>query len=217
MSFPYWLGWSFFRALFILVFRCRFLHGDRVPKTGGCILAANHASYLDPPLVGSGVHRQVGMLARKSLFRFPLFGAMLRSWEAVPVDPKGGSAAGLKGILDRVEQGGVVLIFPEGTRSPDGHVLPARSGLGLAVMKTEAPVVPVRIWGTFEAYGRHARFPKPGKLIIKYGRPLTFAALRQEAKICSKIRLKEIYRQASEEVMRAIRDMKPDLEKTTFP
>ena len=217
MSVPYWMGWTFFRFLFLLVFRCRYFNGERVPKTGGCILAANHCSYLDPPLVGSGVRRQVGMLARKSLFRFPVFGAILRSWDAVPVDPKGGSAAGLKGILDRVADDGAVLIFPEGTRSPDGNLLPARSGLGLMVVKTEAPVVPVRIWGTHEAYGRNSRVPKPKKLAIKFGPPLTFRSLREEAKHCSKHRLKELYQQASDEVMSAIRDMEPILDKMNFP
>lgn len=212
MSVPYRMGWLFFRGLFALIFRCRYLHPDRVPRTGGCILAANHCSYLDPPLVGSGITRQVGMLARNTLFRFPLFGAILRSWDAVPVDPAGGSSAGLKGILDRVANGGAVLIFPEGTRSPDGRLLPARSGLGLSVIKTNAPVVPVRIWGTFEAYGRHSKIPKPKKLTIKYGHPLTFPELRQEAETCSKQRLKEIYRQASEQVMMAIRKMTPDCE-----
>jgi 1-acyl-sn-glycerol-3-phosphate acyltransferase len=217
MSVPYRLGWLFFRGLFTLIFRCRYLHPDRVPRTGGCILAANHCSYLDPPLVGSGITRQVGMLARNSLFRFPVFGTILRSWGAVPVDPQGGPSAGLRSILDRVADGDAVLIFPEGTRSPDGMLLQARSGLGLSVIKANAPVVPVRIWGTFEAYGRHSKIPKPKKLTIKYGQPLTFPELRREAETCSKQRLKEIYRQASEQVMMAIRKMTPDCEKERFP
>ena len=75
---------------------------ERVPLQGGVILASNHASFLDPPLVGSGLQRDINYLARESLFRFPGIGALLRSWNAVPVDRDGGGAAGLKAILDRL-------------------------------------------------------------------------------------------------------------------
>lgn len=217
MGLSYRLAWSFFRLAFAVYFRLRALHPERVPRQGACILAANHASYVDPPLVGVGVKRHVSMLARQSLFRFPVFGALLRSWGAVPVDPQGGSAAGLKGILDRLRDGRAVLIFPEGTRSADGSIAQARSGLGLTVLKSGAPVVPVRVWGSFKAYGRDKTIPRPCQVTVKYGMPLSFAALRQEAQGCSKARLKEIYDIISHQVMEAISAMEPCQDKTSFP
>ncbi|MFN3408245.1 MAG: lysophospholipid acyltransferase family protein, partial [Limisphaerales bacterium] len=150
MNLPYFLGWCAFRLLYATYFRWRVFHPERVPATGPVILAANHLSFLDPPLVGAGLRRPINYLARKTLFRYPGIGALLRSVNAVPVDRDGGSAAGLKEILDRLKRGGAIILFPEGTRSPDGRLQPARSGVGLAIIKSTAPVVPVRVFGTFE-------------------------------------------------------------------
>jgi 1-acyl-sn-glycerol-3-phosphate acyltransferase len=154
MNFSYWLGWTFFRTWYATYFRWQVFNPERVPETGAVILASNHASFLDPPLVGAGLKRGINYLARESLFRFPGIGALLRSWSAVPVDREGGGAAGLKAILDRLLAGGGIILFPEGTRTRDGRLQPARSGIGLVVVKSAAPVVPVRVFGTYEAYGR---------------------------------------------------------------
>ena len=129
---------------------------------------------------------------------------MLRSWRVVPVDRDGGGAAGLKGIFDRLQSGGAIIIFPEGTRSRDGQLQPARSGIGLTVVKSKAPVVPVRVFGTFEAYGRHLRLPRPRRVSVTFGEPMMFEVLRAEAATCEKPRLKEIYQQVANEIMAAI-------------
>ena len=204
MNLSYRLGWSFFRLMYATYFRWRVFNPERVPLTGAVILASNHASFLDPPLVGSGLKRGINYLARESLFRFPGIGALLRSWNAVPVDRDGGGAAGLKAILERLLAGGGIILFPEGTRTRDGKLQPARSGIGLIVIKSRAPVVPVRTFGTFEAYGRNHKIPRPKKVAVKYGEPLHFEKLRAEAKNCSKPRLKEIYQQIADEIMTEI-------------
>jgi 1-acyl-sn-glycerol-3-phosphate acyltransferase len=209
MNPSYRLGWLGFRAMYGTYFRWRVFNAERVPSTGPVILASNHASFLDPPLVGSGLHRSINYLARESLFRFPGIGALLRSWQAVPVDRDGGGAAGLKAILDRLLAGGGIILFPEGTRTSDGKLQPARSGIGLVVIKSAAPVVPVRTFGTFEAYGRHVKFPRPKRVTVKYGRPMHFEKLRAEAKQCSKARLKEIYQEIADEIMAAIAKLEP--------
>jgi 1-acyl-sn-glycerol-3-phosphate acyltransferase len=190
---------------------------ERVPVSGPVILAANHMSYLDPPLVGCALPRDINYLARESLFRYPVMGAVLRSWNSVPVDRDGGGAAGLRAILDRLLAGGGIILFPEGTRSPDGKLQPARSGIGLTVIKSAAPVVPVRVFGTYEAYGRHITIPRPRSVTVKYGEPMDFDALRAEAKTCSKVRLKEIYQQVADEIMAAIAKLEPCEDKAGFP
>jgi 1-acyl-sn-glycerol-3-phosphate acyltransferase len=209
MNLSYRLGWIFSRALFGTYFRWRVFNPERVPQTGAVILASNHASFLDPPLVGSGLKRDINYLARESLFRFPGVGALLRSWNTVPVDRDGGGAAGLKAILERLLAGGGIILFPEGTRTRDGRLQPARSGIGLIVVKSSAPVVPVRTFGTFEAWGRNHKFPRPKKVAVKYGGPMQFEKLRAEAKNCSKARLKEIYQQIADEIMAAIAKLEP--------
>ena len=215
MNSVYLVGWLFFRTVYKFYFRWSVFNAERVPLSGGVILASNHSSFLDPPLVGSGVHREINYLARKSLFRFPLFGAILRKVRAVPVDREGGGAAGLKVVLDRLNDGGAIILFPEGTRSLDGKLQPARSGIGLTVIKSSAPVVPVRVFGTYEAWGRHVRIPRPHKIAVKYGKPMDFTVLRAEAKNCSKDRLKQIYQEIADEIMLTIRKMEPceDVEK----
>jgi 1-acyl-sn-glycerol-3-phosphate acyltransferase len=210
MNLIYFLGWCLFRLVYKFYFGWRVYNPERVPLKGPVILASNHASILDPPLVGSGLRRGINFLARESLFRFPLVGWVLRRWNSVPVDRDGGGAAGLRAILDRLLAGGAIILFPEGTRTRTGNLQPARAGIGLTVIKSTAPVVPVRVFGTFEAYGLHVRFPRPfHRVAVKYGRPMRFEQLREEAKTCPKPRLKQIYQEVADEIMAVIAKLEP--------
>ena len=209
MNASYYLGRLMFRVVFSTYFRWRVFNPERVPREGPVILASNHASFLDPPLVGAALPRDINFLARESLFRFPGIGSLLRSWNSVPVDRDGGGGAGLKAIIDRLQNGGAIVLFPEGTRSRDGALQRARSGIGLTVIKSTAPVVPVRVFGTFEAFGRRHHFPRPKRVMVKYGNPMEFQALREESKTCARPRLKEIYQQVADELMRRISGLEP--------
>src|SRR5439155_4580432 len=112
-------------------------------------------------------------------------------------------------ILDRLLAGGAILLFPEGTRTRDGKLQPGHAGIGLAVIKSNAPVIPVRVFGTFEAFNRQMRIPRLHRIAVKYGHPMLFAELRAEAKSCSKPRLKRIYQEISNEIMAAIAQLQP--------
>jgi 1-acyl-sn-glycerol-3-phosphate acyltransferase len=213
----YFAGWTLWRLVFLLYFRWRVFGADRVPPSGPVILASNHASFLDPPLIGAALTRDLNYLARESLFRYPGGGWILRQVNCVPVDRDGGGARGLKAILDRLRRGGGIILFPEGTRTRDGRLQPARSGIGLAVIKSSAPVVPVRVFGTFEAYRRHATLPRPCRVTVKFGYPMTFERLRAEAEVCSKERLKVIYQEVADQLMEAIAKLEPHEDKTVFP
>ncbi len=217
MNLSYFIGWSLFRLMYSTFFHWRVYNAERVPISGPVILASNHASFLDPPLIGSGLKRPINYLGRESLFRLPGVGALLRSWQAVPVDRDGGTGKGLKRILERLAAGGGIVLFPEGTRTPDGNLQPARAGVGLAVIKSTAPVIPVRVFGTFEAFGRKTTIPRPHRVIVKYGDPMLFAELRAEATHCSKQRLKEIYQQVANETMAVIAKLEPCSDQSIFP
>jgi 1-acyl-sn-glycerol-3-phosphate acyltransferase len=210
MNLAYRISWWVFRLAFATYFRWRVYNPERVPLAGPVVLAANHASILDPPAIGAALKRALNYLARDTLFSVPVLGWLLRLWEVVPVDRDGGGAAGLRAIFDRLRLGGAILLFPEGTRTPDGRLQRARAGLGLVVIKSTAPVVPVRVFGTFEAYGRRARLPRPRRVTIKFGAPLNFEKLRAEAKTSSKQRLRDIYQEVSDEIMAAIAGLEPD-------
>jgi 1-acyl-sn-glycerol-3-phosphate acyltransferase len=200
----YFVGWCLFRLMYATYFRWQVFNPERVPLAGGVILASNHASFLDPPLVGSGVKRPINYLARESLFRNPIAGWVLRNWQAVPVDRDGGGARGLKAILNRLIDGGAIILFPEGTRTKDGKLQSAQSGIGLTVIKSQAPVVPCRVFGTYECYSKKLKLHKPIRLAVKYGKPMMFEKLRAEAKTCDKLRLKVIYQEVADEIMAEI-------------
>lgn len=217
MNVSYFLGKQFFRASYKFYFHCRVVEPEHVPNQGPAILASNHASFLDPPLLGIGLQRDVTFMTRESLFRFPLIREILLSWNAIPVDRDGGGGRGLKAVLERLNKGEAVLLFPEGTRTRDGRLQPARSGIGLAVIKSDAPVVPARVFGTYEAYGRHCLVPRPLPIMAKYAPPLMFESLREEARQCSKVRLKEIYREVADQIMAAISRIEPYEKKSSFP
>jgi 1-acyl-sn-glycerol-3-phosphate acyltransferase len=217
MSFLYWAGWTAYRFSFASYFRWKVFNPERVPLTGGVILASNHASYLDPPLIGSGIHREINYLARESLFRYPLLGKILHEVRAVPVDRDGGGAAGLRSILERLLAGQAILLFPEGTRTTTGALQPARPGIGLTVVKSTAPVIPVRVFGTFEAFGKPHCFPRPRQVMVKYGEPMEFRELRAEAESCSRARLKEIYGLITEQIMDQIGRLRPHADVPRFP
>jgi 1-acyl-sn-glycerol-3-phosphate acyltransferase len=148
-------------------------------------------------------------MARDNIFHVPILAAILRSWDVVPVDRDGGTGRGLKQILNRLEEGGAIILFPEGTRSRDGELNPARSGIGLTVIKSSAPVLPVRVFGTHEAFGPHQQIPRARRVMVKYGKPLLFAELRAEAAACSKQRVKEIYQEVADQIMAEIARLEP--------
>lgn len=217
MNLSYMVAWTSFRVLCGLYFHARIYHRERVPRNGPVILASNHVSFIDPPFIGSSLPRQLCYLARESLFHHPISGMILRSWNSIPVDRDGGGGKGLKTIFDRLRAGSAILIFPEGTRSRDGQIQSARAGIGLVILKSTAPVVPVRVFGMFEGFGRHITFPRPTNAAVKFGEPMDFAALRAEAKTCTKERLKRLYQITADELMRAIARLEPCDDKTQFP
>ena len=172
-----WYG--FWRRIVQVYFRFShkidYYHASRVPKTGGFILAANHMSYLDPPLIGCASPRELYYMARKTLFRFWWSNWVLASVNVVPVDLQGSSLAAFKAVIRLLEDGKPVLIFPEGTRSVDGRLGEPEAGIGWLALKSGVPVVPARVWGTDVA------MPKQGKgrrahLEVKFGKPLNFDA-----------------------------------------
>src|SRR5512143_2425212 len=122
----YDLAHAFFYVFFKVMSGYRITGRDNVPKEGPVILASNHASYLDPPFVGTGVPRRVNFLAKEELFNKPWKRFVLRNWKAMPVRREQLDKAVLKAVLERLKAGEVVGLFPEGTRTPDGELLPGK-------------------------------------------------------------------------------------------
>jgi len=132
-------------------FRFRVIHPERVIQDGPVILAMNHESYLDPPFAGIGCRRAIYFLARKTLLDVPVLGWLLPKLNVIPVDQEGGDRSALKALIRALRADHGVLVFPEGSRTPDGKLQPALPGLGFVIAKTRAPVVPMRIFGAHQA------------------------------------------------------------------
>lgn len=169
MNFSYWLGHRFFREFARGLFDFRVIGAEKLPIAGPALIASNHVSFLDPPFVGTAFDEVVHSFARKSLFNNPLMGAILRSWQVLGVDLDKPDTAALKTTIRLLRAGEKVLIFPEGTRSHDGSLQPGEAGVGLFIAKTQAPVLPVRLFGAYEAFPRDAKTLRPSQITLVIG------------------------------------------------
>lgn len=146
---------------------------ENIPAEGGVIVAANHASYLDPPVVGSGImHRVVRFMARDTLYKKGFVHWLLTNLATVPISRDRGDLAALKKSLKVLKDGGCLGVFPEGTRTGDGGLQTAKGGIGFLIAKSAVPIVPAYVDGSFRAYPRGAKFIKPVKIRVYYGPPI---------------------------------------------
>lgn len=195
----YWVCYHIIKLIGRIFFRLRYVHRERMINHGPVILAANHQSFLDPPLAGSTSDRAIYFLARKTLLDGPFLGWLLPKLNVVPVDSETGKdRTALKALIRILKAGEGTLVFPEGQRSPDGKLQPAQPGLGLVIAKTLAPVVPMRIFGAFEAWPIHEKWPRPGRVTVVVGEPIYFTAQEVEAGG------KDVYARLSQRVLDAI-------------
>jgi 1-acyl-sn-glycerol-3-phosphate acyltransferase len=144
---------------------------DNVPASGGVLLVSNHLSYLDVFALAIPLWRPLNFVARSTLFFLPL-SAFIRSLGGFPIQREGMGAAGMKETLRRLRNGGIVTLFPEGTRSRDGELGLLKPGIAVLVSRAGVPVVPAGIAGTFEAWPRSRLLPVPHPIRIHYGRPI---------------------------------------------
>lgn len=150
---------------------------ENLPDEGAAILAPNHESFLDDfllPLVLP--KRKIRMMAKADYFDKWYSKWFFKAAGCVPVRREGGSAslAALQEGIDALRAGELVGIFPEGTRSPDGRLYRGKTGVARMALEAQVPIVPVAIQGTYEAWPYHRRLPKPGRVTIAIGTPLSF-------------------------------------------
>ncbi len=160
------IAWFLCKALF----RLKTTGLRNIPKEGGAIIAANHSSYIDPVALAVAIPRRISWIVRKDVYDVWWLEGLFASTGMIR---EGGS---VDKAIKLLEQGGLVGIFPEGTRSPDGKPRAGRKGASVMALKTGVPVIPCGITGAFEAYPRGAVFPKPFPVKVSIGKPVAGAS-----------------------------------------
>jgi 1-acyl-sn-glycerol-3-phosphate acyltransferase len=174
----FWLASRFVMRLFFAFWlRYRARGVERVPVSGGGLMLVNHQSFLDPLLAGLPFSRPVSYIARDSLFRVPVIGWILRNTYVIPINRESAGSESLRESVRRMQHGFLVGVFPEGTRSADGAVGPMKPGFIALIRRGKLPVIPVGVAGAHEAMPRNAWFPRPRRVCVVYGEPLTHAQI----------------------------------------
>ena len=204
MRLVYRLGYTLFKIGGIALFDHRVIHRERLVEEGSMLIACNHVSFLDPPMVGICYRKEIFFLARKTLFAGPAKW-FYENWNSIPVDQENPDFTSLKKIVKLLLEGKRVLIFPEGNRSSDGQPQKGEPGVGLVVAKARTRVQPLRIFGSFESLPRGASFPKKSRLRIVVGHPIEFSEEDLSA------RGRHAYQHLSDRIMDAIGELRlPD-------
>jgi 1-acyl-sn-glycerol-3-phosphate acyltransferase len=154
---------------------------ENVPDKGGVLLIANHQSYLDPILVAVKLKRPVSFFAKSELFEHPFFGWLISNLHAFPVRQGAGDIGAVRQAVQKLKEGHVLNVYPEGSRTEDGNLLPIQPGVALIVRKAGVPIVPVVVEGSFEVWPYNQTFPKPGRVKVLYGPPLKIEGLKGDA------------------------------------
>ena len=194
MSWIYWLG----RLLSASILKCFFdvevVNAEKRIEDGGAIIAVNHASFLDPPLVGISYANPLHFLARSTLFE-GLGASILPKCNAVPVDRDNADLKSMKTILRTLKQGHRVVMFPEGTRSEDGELQEGKAGVGMLIAKSKVRVQPVRILNSHKALPRKGGIGWGQAMKVVIGDPMVLTPEELKGKS------REAYQAISDRVM----------------
>lgn len=199
----YSISRSLFRVLFKILFRWEIHGSEHLQTKGGCLVCSNHASFLDPPLVGSPWPRPLHYFARESLFRFPFLRWWMEKCNAMSVRRDEVDLTALRKAIRLVESGEALVVFPEGTRTLDGNLQSAKNGAGLMAYKTKARIVPTYIDGSFRAWPKGRKWPRLTKIRVYYGEPFV------PTELYGKPGSAETYQEITNLIMTKIGELKP--------
>lgn len=200
-SFVYGILLVLFRVLARVLFRYKVIGGQHIPPSGGVVFAANHASYTDIPLLGCGVRRRLYYLGRSNLFSNPVLNRMLRFLGWIPLRPGRVDRTAFGLVVELLKAGKAVVIFPEGTRTPNGQLQEGKPGIGVIVAEAHCPVVPVYIAGTFDVLPIGVKWMRCRPVHVVFGEPIDFTHEIQM------YHGKELYQHITQRVMTRIADL----------
>lgn len=159
----YWFARGLVKGLLHLCLRIHVEGKENIPQKEACLVCSNHKSVLDPPLLGSCLPFRMGFMAKEELFRNKIFGALIRSLGAFPIKRGKSDVGALRSAMKMLENGESLVIFPEGGRSPEGHLRRGKQGAALIAAKTGVCILPVGIEGRYRFWG---------KMTVRIGQPI---------------------------------------------
>ncbi|MDF2576553.1 MAG: plsC [Chlamydiales bacterium] len=171
---------SIVRALATFYFRTFFrlkVYG-RAPESKKLLLAANHSSFFDPPILTASYPDEVHFLARDNLFKIPVLGKLITKLHAHPIQRGKSDLNALKTACQLIKNEKTVVLFPEGTRSSNGQISNIKGGVAFIASHTECDIIPVYIHGSYDAWNRHRKLPKlKGNITCVIGSPITWSSV----------------------------------------
>lgn len=198
----YYLGGYLARLICVLMGGYKVRGHENIPKTGGAVVCSNHVSYFDPPVLGSGLFpRRTYFMAKSELFRIPFLGWLIRKCYAFPVERGTTDREAIRHGIELLEKGELLIVFPEGGRSPDGSIQPGNIGPALMASRAGVPILPAALKETDKILPRDRHGLHRGRVQIDYGQPIDPRAFGGER--LDKVQLQEL----TEAVMQAIEDL----------
>jgi 1-acyl-sn-glycerol-3-phosphate acyltransferase len=164
--------WSVVSPTLHLYFQGRIYGAENVPQVGPLVITANHASDFDPPILSNCVRRPVSYMAKEELFQIPLFNRAIQLYGAYPVKRGSADRSAIRAALAQLEAGWAVGIFLQGTRTPDARISTPKLGAALIAAKTQAPLLPVSLWGTEAIIPKGTKLPRPVPVTVRIGEPI---------------------------------------------
>ena len=211
---------SVVRPILLALSRRRWSGGEHIPQTGGCIVVANHATYLDALTFAHFVYdhgRAPRILAKSSLFKIPVVGAILRATGMIPVYRNSSEASkAIDEAVVAIDEGRCVAIFPEGTltREPDLWPMAGKTGAVRLALATRAPVIPIAQWGAQAILARYGKLLKPfprKTVTVHAGPPIDLSDLYDRPRDSA------VLREATERVMAAITTLLEEIRGASAP
>jgi len=194
----------FFRPLVRIYLRLRTEGAGNVPLRGPALIAANHASFLDPIVLGSACPRRIHFIVLQSMYDWWRLRWFYWGMQTIPVRAEEGDPRAVKQALSRLRRGDLVGIFPEGGRSRDGGLRPPKPGAALLAASSGVPVIPVHIHGARDAWRPGTWFPVPGRVLVRFGEAVSFEPGKK------KRRDREAMEDFSSRLMEAIANLGPE-------
>jgi len=180
--------YSFFRILLYYFFKvfCRFkiIGAQHIPTSGGAIIASNHISLWDPPVMSAACSRSINFMAKEELFSISMFKWLITKLKAFPVRRGTADRTAIRYAINLLKNGEILGVFPEGTRSKSGELGKPEPGIAMIVLKAGVPIIPAAIIGTNKVFKCGCIFPQ---FIVKFGKPIIVNGEKGDKEMMAKI------------------------------